>query len=158
MRCQWKFYRVACFKEIGGFVRQVLWDGIDCHRAHMLGWIAESIDLESIRFVHLRPRGASHNGAFGPGGFGLASGSTSWAPRPFTYLSRANLPGAVGSMAMLWGYLRSWLKGLPRVQAFPPLLSARLPANGQAGRHGQGHGRARPLLACQSPWTLMRRR
>ena len=80
--------------EIGGFVRPVLWDGIDCHRARMLGWIAESIDLEPIRFVHLRPRGASHNGAFGPGGFGLASGSTSWAPRPFTYLSRANLPGA----------------------------------------------------------------
>jgi biofilm PGA synthesis N-glycosyltransferase PgaC len=37
-----KFYRVAC-KEIGGFVRQVLWDGIDCHRARMLGWIAESM-------------------------------------------------------------------------------------------------------------------
>ena len=39
-----KFYRVACFKEIGGFVRQVMWDGIDCHRARMLGWIAESVD------------------------------------------------------------------------------------------------------------------
>jgi len=24
-----KFYRVACFREIGGFVRQVMWDGID---------------------------------------------------------------------------------------------------------------------------------
>ena len=46
----------------------------------------------------------------------------------------------------------------PRVQAFPPLLSARLPANGQAGRHGQGRSRARPPLACQSPRTLMRRR
>ena len=42
-----KFYRVACFKEIGGFVRQVMWDGIDCHRARMLGWIAESVDLEA---------------------------------------------------------------------------------------------------------------
>ena len=39
-----KFYRVACFKEIGGFVREVMWDGIDCHRARMLGWIAESVD------------------------------------------------------------------------------------------------------------------
>jgi biofilm PGA synthesis N-glycosyltransferase PgaC len=53
-----KFYRAACFKEIGGFVRQVMWDGIDCHRARMLGWIAESIDHESLRFVHLRqPQG-----------------------------------------------------------------------------------------------------
>ena len=37
-----KFYRVTCFKEIGGFVHQVMWDGIDCHRARMLGWIAKS--------------------------------------------------------------------------------------------------------------------
>src|SRR3979490_178811 len=37
-----KFYRVTCFKEIGGFVRQVMWDGIDCHRARLLGWIAKS--------------------------------------------------------------------------------------------------------------------
>ena len=57
-----KFYRVACFKEIGGFVRQVMWDGIDCHRARMLGWIAESVDLEPLRFVHLRPQGASQQG------------------------------------------------------------------------------------------------
>ena len=57
-----KFYRVACFKEIGGFVRQVMWDGIDCHRARMLGWIAESVDLEPLRFVHLRPQGASQKG------------------------------------------------------------------------------------------------
>ena len=57
-----KFYRVACFLEIGGFVRQVMWDGIDCHRARMLGWIAESIDDEPLRFVHLRPQGASQKG------------------------------------------------------------------------------------------------
>ena len=57
-----KFYRVACFQEIGGFVRQVMWDGIDCHRARMLGWIAESVDDEPLRFVHLRPQGASQKG------------------------------------------------------------------------------------------------
>ena len=57
-----KFYRVACFKEIGGFVRQVMWDGIDCHRSRMLGWMAESVDDEPLRFVHLRPQGASQKG------------------------------------------------------------------------------------------------
>src|SRR5262249_16822336 len=40
-----KFYRVACFEEVG-FVREVMWDGIDCHRCRMLGWIAESIELK----------------------------------------------------------------------------------------------------------------
>jgi hypothetical protein len=54
-----KFYRVSRFKEIRGFVRQVMWDGIDCHRACMLGWIAESVDFEPIRSFHLRPRGLS---------------------------------------------------------------------------------------------------
>src|SRR3977135_451997 len=59
-----KFYRVACFQEIGGFVRQVMWDGIDCHRARMLGWIAESVDDDGLRFVHLLPQGASHKGVW----------------------------------------------------------------------------------------------
>ncbi len=37
-----KFYRVACFEEIGGFVHEVMWDGIDGHRCRMLGWVAAS--------------------------------------------------------------------------------------------------------------------
>ena len=49
-----KFYRTSCFAEIGGFVRQVMWDGIDCHRCRMLGWMAASTDAEDLRFIHLR--------------------------------------------------------------------------------------------------------
>ena len=113
-----KFYRVACFKEIGGFVRQVMWDGIDCHRARMLGWIAESVDLEPIRFVHLRPQGASQKGIWTGrvrAGFGQYFMGTS----PLYYLTVAiyRLPAhpmLIGSVAMLWGYLGSWLKRLPR--------------------------------------------
>ena len=78
-----KFYRVACFEEIGGFVRQVMWDGIDCHRARMLGWIAESVDEEPIRFIHLRAQGTSQSGIW-PGEFGLGLVSTTWAPRRST--------------------------------------------------------------------------
>ena len=64
-------------------------------------------------------------------------------------------PVLIGSVALLWGYLRSWLKGLPRYDdldsALPPLLPARLPAHGQAGRHCQGRRRAGASLACQPP-------
>jgi hypothetical protein len=113
-----KFYRVACFKEIGGFVREVMWDGIDCHRARMRGWMAESVDLEPLRFVHLRPQGASHKGIWTGrvrAGFGQYFMGTS----PLYYLAAAlyHLPAhpvLIGSVAMLWGYLRSWLRGLPR--------------------------------------------
>jgi exopolysaccharide biosynthesis WecB/TagA/CpsF family protein len=113
-----KFYRVACFNEIGGFTRQVMWDGIDCHRARMLGWIAESVDFESIRFVHLRPQGASQKGIW-TGRLRAGFGQYFMGTSPFYYLAVAvyHLPAypiLVGSVAMLWGYLRSWLKGLPR--------------------------------------------
>jgi len=59
-----KFYRVDCFKEIGGFVRAVMWDGIDCHRCRMLGWVACSWDDPELRFVHLRPMGSSQNSIY----------------------------------------------------------------------------------------------
>ena len=37
---QSKFYRMDCFREIGAFVEEVMWDVIDCHRCRMQGWIA----------------------------------------------------------------------------------------------------------------------
>lgn len=113
-----KFYRVACFKAIGGFVRQVMWDGIDCHRARMLGWIAESVDDEALRFIHLRPQGASQKGIW-TGRLRKGFGQYFMGTSPLYYLAVVifHLPAypmLIGSVAMLWGYLRSWLKGLPR--------------------------------------------
>jgi glycosyltransferase involved in cell wall biosynthesis len=115
-----KFYRVACFKEIGGFVRQVMWDGIDCHRARMLGWIAESVDLEPTRFIHLRPQGASHKGIW-TGRLRAGFGQYFMGTSPIYYLAVAIFrlpahPVLIGSIAMLWGYLSSWFKGLPRYE------------------------------------------
>src|SRR6202048_616154 len=115
-----KFYRVACFKEIGGFVREVMWDGIDCHRARMLGWIAESVDLEPIRFVHLRPQGASHKNIW-TGRLRAGLGQYFMGTSPLYYLAVAisrlpTHPALIGSVAMLWGYLRSWFRGLPRYE------------------------------------------
>jgi biofilm PGA synthesis N-glycosyltransferase PgaC len=108
-----KFYRVACFREIGGFVREVMWDGIDCHRARMLGWIAESVDDEALRFVHLRPQGSSHRSIWTGrvrAGFGQYYMGTS----PLYYLASAisrlfEHPAIRGSAGMLWGYAASAL-------------------------------------------------
>ena len=113
-----KFYRVSCFQEIGGFVRQVMWDGIDCHRARMRGWIAESVDQESLRFIHLRPQGASQKGIW-TGRLRKGFGQYFMGTSPLYYLAVViyHLPAYpmfIGSMAMLWGYLRSWVKRLPR--------------------------------------------
>jgi poly-beta-1,6-N-acetyl-D-glucosamine synthase len=113
-----KFYRVACFKETGGFVRQVMWDGIDCHRARMLGWIAESVDLEALRFLHLRPQGSSHKGLW-TGRLRVGFGQHFMGTSPLYMLAIAVHilpvhPAVIGSTAVLWGYLRSWLTGATR--------------------------------------------
>lgn len=113
-----KFYRTSCFREIGGFVSQVMWDGIDCHRARMLGWMAESVDEPALRFVHLRPQGASQKGIWTGrtrAGFGQYFMGT--APLYYCVSAAYRLfehPPIMGSVAMLWGYATSALRGLPR--------------------------------------------
>lgn len=113
-----KFYRVACFKAIGGFVREVMWDGIDCHRCRMMGWIACSWNEPDLRFVHLRPMGSSQQGVYtgrmrhGYGQYFMGTGFWFMAA---SALSRVNQsPYIVGSVAMLWGWVKSALQGLPR--------------------------------------------
>jgi poly-beta-1,6-N-acetyl-D-glucosamine synthase len=113
-----KFYRTSCFREIGGFVRQVMWDGIDCHRCRMQGWMAESVDTEDLRFIHLRPMGSSDKG--------ILTGRVRWGYGqyfmgtwpPFLIASavfRIPLhPVLLGSAAMIWGYFKSAFRGEAR--------------------------------------------
>jgi biofilm PGA synthesis N-glycosyltransferase PgaC len=115
-----KFYRVSCFQEIGGFVRQVMWDGIDCHRCRMLGWIAESRDDEDLRFIHLRPMGSSQKGIWtGRVRWGFGQYFMGTAP---IYLAASAIyrmprhPFVVGGLAMLWGYLKSAARGVARYE------------------------------------------
>jgi biofilm PGA synthesis N-glycosyltransferase PgaC len=115
-----KFYRVACFREIGGFVRQVMWDGIDCHRARMLGWLAESLGDEAVRFLHLRPMGSSHKGIWSGrvrAGFGQYFMGTSPLYHLAVAVSRLpKYPPLYGSVALLWGYFSSAARGAPRYE------------------------------------------
>ncbi len=113
-----KFYRVACFREIGGFVREVMWDGIDCHRARMLGWIVESVDTEELRFLHLRPMGSSHKGIWhGRVRNGLGQWFMGTSPLFMVASALYKLPRhpvLIGSVAMLWGYFSSAARRTPR--------------------------------------------
>jgi exopolysaccharide biosynthesis WecB/TagA/CpsF family protein len=114
-----KFYRVECFRDIGGFVRQVMWDGIDCHRARMLGWKAESVDDPEIRFLHLRPQGASQGKGIWTGRIRAGFGQYFMGTSPIYYLAVAVSrlpahPAVYGSIGMLWGYASSKLKNAPR--------------------------------------------
>jgi len=113
-----KFYRVDCFRAIGGFVRQVMWDGIDCHRCRMLGWLAESLDDQALRFTHLRPMGSSQKGIW-TGRVRSGYGQYFMGTAPLYLLASAVFrlpkhPIVVGSAAMLWGYTSSAIRRLKR--------------------------------------------
>lgn len=114
-----KFYRVSCFREIGGFVRQVMWDGIDGHRARMLGWKAAASEDPDLRFVHLRPMGSSQKGGIWAGRVRTGFGQYFLGSSPLYFLASVGFrafkrPVLVGSLAMLWGWASSAAKGLPR--------------------------------------------
>jgi len=113
-----KFYRTACFQQIGGFVRQVMWDGIDNHRCRMLGWKACSWDEPELRFVHLRPMGSSHKGILtGRKRHGFGQYFMGTGPLYMTasaVLRAAKRPFVVGGLGMLLGYFGAALRRAPR--------------------------------------------
>ena len=113
-----KFYRVSAFKEIGGFVREVMWDGIDCHRCRMNGWIACSWDEPELRFIHLRPMGSSQVSIYAGRirhGFGQYFMGTGLLFMIASAVFRMNQkPYVLGSLAMIWGWLKAALERKPR--------------------------------------------
>ena len=109
-----KFYRTACFRQIGGFVRELMWDGIDGHRCRMLGWIAASWDDPLLNFEHLRPMGTSDK-SWWTGRVRHGTGQYFMGTGPAYMLASCvfrmfHPPILLGSVAMLWGYLRSAIR------------------------------------------------
>lgn len=113
-----KFYRTECFREIGGLVRELMWDGIDCHRCRMLGWRAASIDRDELRFIHLRPMGTSDRSWWRGRvrhGYGQYFMGTSAAYVVASAAYRVTHPPyLLGSLAMLQGYFGAMLAGRKR--------------------------------------------
>ncbi|MEM1361679.1 MAG: glycosyltransferase [Pseudomonadota bacterium] len=123
-----KFYRVDCFEEIGGFVREVMWDAIDCHKARQLGWRAVSWDHPDLNFEHLRPMGSSQAGIH-TGRRRHGFGQYFMGSDPFYYAATcvfrmAEPPYVTGGLSMLWGYVRSALNRERRYSETDPELVA----------------------------------
>ena len=110
-----KFYRVSCFLKIGGFVREVAWDGIDGHICRMHGWVAQSVDDPEMRVIHLRPMGSSQQNIrvgrvrWGRGKYFMGS---AWYYVLASALYRSIEPPYVsGGILLFYGYLRALLTG-----------------------------------------------
>jgi hypothetical protein len=113
-----KFYRRAFLADIGGLVKGLIWDGIDCYRGRMLGWRSMSIDDPELRFIHLRPMGSSDAGIM-TGRRRLGEGYWFMGASPFFVFAKAlyalpHKPPLLGSFAILQGYARAWRKRVPR--------------------------------------------
>lgn len=115
-----KFYRVVCFKAIGGFVRQVSWDGIDGHMCRMKGWIAASRDEAELRIIHRRRMGSSEQGIWnGRARWGRGKyfmGSALYYITAVAVYRMFERPFIVGGIGILWGYLRAMLSRIQRYQ------------------------------------------
>ena len=115
-----KFYRRAFLDDIGGLVKGLIWDGIDCYRGRMLGWRSKSIDDPELRFVHLRPMGSSDRSII-TGRRRLGAGYWFLGAGPLFVLASAlyrlgHKPAVLGSVGTLQGYINAWLKHAPRYE------------------------------------------
>jgi len=110
-----KFYRRECFEAIGGFVREVMWDAIDSHKARQLGWTAISWDDPELRFEHLRPMGSSQQSIY-EGRRRHGRGQYFMGSDPIYYVATCVFrmiepPYVLGGLAMAQGYFGAWLRG-----------------------------------------------
>ncbi|MDP6539815.1 MAG: glycosyltransferase [Planctomycetota bacterium] len=113
-----KCYSVECFRAIGGFVAEVMWDGIDCHRCLMVGRHSRSFHDEALRLYELRPMGSSHGSVF-HGRFRWGRGQHFIGTHPLYALGIAlyrtfERPWLLGGLCILAGYLWSALRRTPR--------------------------------------------
>ena len=124
-----KFYRVACFQEIGGFVREVCWDGIDGHMSRVKGWVAHSRDEPELRIVELRQMGSSHHGLWtGRKRWGRGKYFMGSAPYYMAAVSLYRLfekPYLVSGLGILAGYIQAGFERAPRMQDREYLASLR---------------------------------
>lgn len=108
---QFKLYLREAFEEIGGFVREVMWDGIDFHRARMAGWSTRSFPDPELRLIHLRLMGSSDRTVYrgrlrwGYGQWFMGS----WFPYVLAsgVFRMREKPYIIGGLLIVIGYLRA---------------------------------------------------
>lgn len=112
------FYRREAFEAIGGFTREVMWDGIAFHEARIHGWRTGSIADPKLNIIHKRLMGSSHKSVL-HGRLRWGRGQFFMGTHPLYILAIAayrslERPFVIGGFSILTGYLGAWLKGMKR--------------------------------------------
>lgn len=117
---QVNFYRRECFEKIGGFVREVHWDGIASHRVRMEGWRARSIRHPELVFIHQRLMGSSEKGIL-EGRLRWGRGQYFMGTHPL-YIFAIGVyrlwerPFLIGGISIVLGYFQAMLQGMRRYE------------------------------------------
>ncbi len=118
---QFKLYRRDAFERIGGFVREVMWDGIDFHKARMAGYRTASLHDPALKIIHLRLMGSSDQNVYRGR---LRWGRGQWfmgTSLPYIIASGAfrakEKPYIVGGALIVAGYVQAALERAPRYEA-----------------------------------------
>jgi hypothetical protein len=112
---QFKLYRREAFERIGGFVREVMWDGIDFHQARRHGYRTASLQGTELRIIHLRLMGSSDRSIL-HGRLRLGRGQW-FMGSSLPYLIASGLfrmhekPYVIGGLLIIVGYLQAALRG-----------------------------------------------
>jgi poly-beta-1,6-N-acetyl-D-glucosamine synthase len=115
---QFKLYRRDAFERIGGFVREVMWDGIDFHCARQAGYRTASLPDPELRIIHLRLMGSSDKSVYtgrlrwGRGQWFMGS-SLSYVVASGMFRMRER-PYVLGGLLIVAGYLGAALRRAPR--------------------------------------------
>jgi len=114
------FYRRECFEAIGGFVRQVHWDGIAYHKARITGWRTRSIRRKELDIIHKRQMGSSHQSIW-HGRMRWGKGQYFMGTHPIYIIPMgvyrmAEKPFIIGGLGIICGYFKAMLEGMPRYE------------------------------------------
>jgi biofilm PGA synthesis N-glycosyltransferase PgaC len=115
---QFKLYRWPAYCEIGGFVEEVLWDGIDVHTARMKGWHTQSFDHPDARLIHHRLMGSSDKNVY-RGRLRLGRGIYFMGYHPLYALASSifrmrEKPFIIGGVLIMVGFVKAFFQGVPR--------------------------------------------
>ena len=119
---QINFYRRECFDDIGGFVREVHWDGIAFHRARMEGWRTRSIRHPDLNYIHRRLMGSSEAGII-RGRMRWGKGQYFMGTHPLFLLAitcyrMLERPYLVGGLMIFVGYCRAYFDSIGRYENY----------------------------------------
>jgi poly-beta-1,6-N-acetyl-D-glucosamine synthase len=117
---QFKLYRWAAFCDIGGFVEEVMWDGIDVHMAQMKGWKTMSFEDDRARLIHHRLMGSSDKNVL-RGRLRWGRGIYFMGYHPLYALASGiyrmrEKPLIIGGALILLGYLKAAVQRIPQYE------------------------------------------